>query len=75
MVRNDTGIAVPKQGHFPAAFAEPAPDRQPEARRRETPKQRQTALSGQEPDNTIHVNENTNHAVSRGIASEWFWDP
>ena len=50
-----------------------SPCRQRVDHRTATSKQRVTAISGQECDNTIRVNENTNHAVSWGIDSEWFW--
>jgi len=75
MVRHDTGIAPIKQGHFQAAFATIAPHRQRVVRRSSKPKQREGPISGQILGNTFNFNENTNHAASREINSEWFWDP
>jgi len=42
------------------------------ARRAANPKQRKGSISGHILDNTISLNENTNHAASREVDSEWF---
>jgi hypothetical protein len=75
MMRDDTPIRGTEQGQLSPARGTIILHLQPVVRRPPAPKQREGAILGQILDNTISVDENTNHAASRAIASEWFWDP
>jgi len=74
MVREDTAIGGTEQGQLLTEAGTITTRLRPEGRRRVKSKQRNSP-PGPLLGKTISFNDNTHHAASREIDSEWFWDP
>jgi hypothetical protein len=75
MVRHDTAIPRTEQGQLSTGRGAIILHLQPVARRTASPTQPDWPILGQILDNANSINEKTNHAASREIDSERFWDP